>query len=286
MGIQQAIKKLPTGEPVSRRHFRVQGGIDLKPSDKSGDPKRRKTNHVQARLKVVASRLRDLFGAPERKPERPDPLDLLIATILSQNTNDVNSHKAYVHLKNEFPDFLDLADAKPRDIERLIKVGGIANKKSKTIVKVVARIRELFPRFDRRSLRIENRNTLIDRLRELNGVGYKTASCVSLFALGDDSAFPVDTHVHRVLNRLGIAAEKTPDKTYLAVRDSIPAGRGYEIHINLIRFGRKVCTAQRPKCYECNLFDICEWKEKSLQVKGELPPVDDKKVSFMLLEKV
>ncbi|MCL5021574.1 MAG: endonuclease III domain-containing protein, partial [Bacteroidetes bacterium] len=145
------------------------------------------------RLRIVASRLCDLFGTPERKKKLPDPLDLLIATVLSQNTNDVNSHKAYVNLKDKYPDFLDLAGAKPRDIERLIKVGGIANKKSRTIVKVVAEIRELFPRFDRRILLTEDRNTLIDRLRELNGVGYKTASCVSLFALGDDDAFPVDT---------------------------------------------------------------------------------------------
>ncbi|HQT90827.1 MAG TPA: endonuclease III [Candidatus Kryptobacter bacterium] len=253
---------------------------------KRKDPKHQKSGRTTSLLDVVASRLRDLFGVPQRKRRLPDPLELLIATVLSQNTNDVNSHKAYVNLKSKYPHFLDLAGAKPGEIVRLIKVGGIANKKSRTIINVVREIRKSFPHFDRKSLISEERNSLIDRLRELNGVGYKTASCLSLFALGDDDAFPVDTHVHRVLNRIGIVREKTPDKTYLAVRDFIPPGRGYEIHINLIRFGRKVCTAQRPKCYDCVIFDVCGWKEKCLDPPDEITSVDESKVRFMLLEKV
>lgn len=247
---------------------------------------RRGGRRIEARLDVIASRLRDLFGAPERKKKLPKPLDLLIATILSQNTNDVNSHKAYVNLKNRYPDFLRLANAKQRDVERLIQVGGIANKKSRTIIRIVKDVNENFRRFDRRSLRAEDRSNLIEKLTGLNGVGYKTASCVSLFALGDDDAFPVDTHVHRILNRIGIVSEKTPDKTFLAVRDFVPKGKGYEIHINLIRFGRKICTAQRPRCFDCVLFDVCEWKEKDLQQKEERSLRDDKKVNFMLLEEV
>lgn len=248
--------------------------------------KHRKNDRTTVRLNVVASRLRDLFGIPRRKSKLPDPLELLIATILSQNTNDVNSHRAFQNLKSGYQNFILIADAKPGQIEPLIKVGGIAKKKSRTIVRVVREIRRRFTRFDRRSLKQEERNTLIDRLRELDGVGYKTAACVSLFALGDDDAFPVDTHVHRVLNRIGIVREKTPDKTYLAVKDFILPGKGYEIHINLIRFGRKVCTALRPKCYECVLFDLCRWKEKSLQVPVKVASVDEKKIKFMLLEEV
>ncbi len=244
------------------------------------------SRRIEARLAVVASRLRDMFGVPKRKKKLPDPLDLLIATILSQNTNDINSHKAYTNLKTEYPDFLDLADASPREVERLIKVGGIANRKSKTIIHVVTKIGERFSRFDRKSLRALDRGDLIERLRELDGVGYKTASCVSLFALGDNGAFPVDTHVHRVLNRIGIIAEKTPDKTYLAVKDSIPTGMGFELHINLIRFGRKICSAQRPKCHECVLFDICGWKEKTLQTPDRVASIDERTVRFMLLEEV
>lgn len=251
-----------------------------------GSAKHRNVKRTQNRLETVAGRLRDLFGTPERKKKLPDPLELLIATILSQNTNDVNSHRAFVNLKNRYPDFSKLARTEPRDIERLIKVGGIARKKSRTIRKVAREITQTFPQFDRKTLRRTERDILIEQLRELDGVGYKTASCVSLFALGDDNAFPVDTHVHRVLNRIGIVSEKTPDKTFLAVKDCIPPGMGYEIHINLIRFGRKVCTAQNPGCGECVLFDACGWKEKTRQAEGRPQNIDEKKVKFMLLEEV
>ncbi|MFZ1083254.1 MAG: endonuclease III [Candidatus Kryptoniota bacterium] len=223
---------------------------------------------------------------PHRKRKLPDPLELLVATILSQNTNDVNSHRAFTNLKNVFPDFLSLANAQPRKIESLIKVGGIASKKSKTIVRIVREIKSNFEKFDCRSLRRFARENLIEKLCTMNGIGYKTASCVSLFALGDDDAFPVDTHVHRILNRLGIVKEKTPDKTYLGVKDLIPHRRGYELHINLIKFGRKVCTAQKPKCCGCLLFDLCNWKEKTLQVPDKAVNINKKRVEFMVLEKV
>ncbi len=251
-----------------------------------GNARQRNRKRTQEWLEAVAVRLRELFGKPERRKRLPEPLELLIATILSQNTNDVNSHRAFVNLKNRYPDFSKLAGASPREIERLIKVGGIARKKSKTITRVTREITETFPRFDRKSLKRFERDIIITRLTELDGVGYKTASCVSLFSLGDDNAFPVDTHVHRVLNRIGIASEKTPDKTYLAVKDAIPPGKGYEIHINLIKFGRKVCTAQNPGCRECIMYDICRWKEKSRQAERRPGKSDEEKVRFMHLEEV
>ncbi len=241
---------------------------------------------AEKRLIPVARRLRDLFGVPVRKRKLPDPLDLLIATILSQNTNDINSHKAFVNLKSVYPDFIELTDANPRSIEKLIKVGGIAKKKSKTIVSVATEVKKTFGRFDRKSLASIPPDQLVDKLTGLDGVGYKTASCVLLFALGDDDAFPVDTHVHRILNRIGIVHESTPDKTYVTVRDKIPSGMGYEIHINLIKFGRMICTAQRPRCYDCTLYDLCDWDEKV-----EAPPLktgerNQLKVDFMTLEEV
>lgn len=150
----------------------------------------------------------------------------------------------------------------------------------------MSEIEKRFKRFDKRSLRKIEPAELIERLRSLNGVGYKTASCVLLFSLGDDDAFPVDTHVHRILNRLGVVSEKTPDKTFLAIRNYIPHSRGYELHLNLIKFGRKTCTAQKPRCYECGLNDICKWKEKTLQTPGMKSRNKRRDVEFMLLESV
>ncbi len=241
---------------------------------------------TKLKLENIASKLRELLGVPRRQRRLPNPLELLIATILSQNTNDVNSHRAFTNLKNAYPDFLSLADVQPRKIESLIRVGGIAKKKSKTIARIVSEVKANFKSFDRRSLRRMSRDSLIGKLCTMNGVGFKTASCVCLFALGDDDAFPVDTHVHRVLNRLGITKERTPDRTYLQVKDFVPHKLGYEIHINLIKFGRKICTAQKPRCHRCSLFDLCEWSDKTLQIPANEKEVAARKVDFMLLENV
>jgi endonuclease-3 len=238
------------------------------------------------RLGIIASRLRDSFGVPIHKSRLPEPLDLLIATILSQNTNDINSHRAFTNLKDGYPDLRKLMNVKPKKVESLIRVGGIANKKSKVIVRVIQEIADKFEKFDKRSLRKIAREELIEKLRSLNGVGYKTASCVLLFSLGDDDAFPVDTHVHRILNRLGVVNEKTPDKTFLAVRNYIPRGLGYELHLNLIKFGRKTCTARNPRCNECGLYDICRWKQKSDHFQEVTIRKKERDVEFMLLENV
>lgn len=241
---------------------------------------------ITSKLNVVANRLRVSWGTPSRKRKLPDPLDLLIATILSQNTNDVNSHRAFTNLKSAYPNLRELAAVRPGRIETLIRVGGIARKKSKVIVRIVREIALNFGDFDRRNLRKIKREDLIDRLRKLNGIGYKTASCVLLFSLGDDDAFPVDTHVHRILNRLGIVARNNPDKTFLAVRDKIPLGRGYELHLNLIKFGRKTCTAQKPDCRHCELFDVCQWNGRMGEAVPGKKPKLRKDVEFMLLESV
>lgn len=241
---------------------------------------------IDLKLKVVAERLRASLGTPRRKSKMPDPLELLIATILSQNTNDINSHKAFINLKSAYPNLRELAAVRPRRIETLIRVGGLARKKSKVIVQVTGEIVRNFDDFDRRALRKLKGRDLLVRLRNLKGVGYKTASCVLLFSLGDDDAFPVDTHVHRILNRLGVVHTPTPDQTFLAVRDEIPKCRGYELHINLIKFGRKTCTAQKPRCHECELFDICKWKGKTRKEAFEKNPRSTRDVEFMLLESV
>jgi len=238
------------------------------------------------KLEILARRLRDSFGVPVRQHSFPEPLELLIATVLSQNTNDINSHRAFTNLKGSIPDFTALDSASPLKIERLIKVGGIAKKKSRAIIKIVREIKKKFNRFDRKTLKRIGRDQLVESLKEITGIGYKTAACVSLFAIGDDDAFPVDTHVHRILNRLGIVDEKTPDKTYNAVKDSIPSGMGYQLHINLIKFGRTTCTSQKPSCFGCPLYDICGWVGKSMKTTSNKPPVRDRRSEFMLLENV
>jgi endonuclease-3 len=243
-------------------------------------------SHIRSRLEEIAKRLRSYFGVPRRKTKLPEPLDLLVATVLSQNTNDLNSHKAFLNLKKAYPNLSDIKKTHPRKVETLIKVGGIARRKSRVIIQIVREVEMKIGKFNRRALNKINRDELIDKLCSMKGVGYKTASCVLLFSLGDNDAFPVDTHVHRILNRIGVVSEKAPDKTFLTVRTHIPPGSGYELHINLIKFGREICTARNPRCYGCRLFDICEWKGKGAQLSVAQKVKNRKKVDFVLLEKV
>jgi endonuclease-3 len=110
-------------------------------------------------------------------------------------------------------------------------------------------------------IRKMNSDEIYAELLQYSGVGVKTISCVLAFGLGRD-VFPVDTHVHRLSNRLGIAKANTPDKTFEQLKDRIPEGRKFLLHTLLIRFGRKVCRSQNPLCGRCRLYDLCGFKEK------------------------
>jgi endonuclease-3 len=106
---------------------------------------------------------------------------------------------------------------------------------------------------------------VLAELIAIKGVGFKTASCVLLFSLGRD-LFPVDTHVHRICSRLGLAPGcTTPDRTFHHMASLVPSGKGYSFHTNLIRFGRRVCRTSSPDCSHCPLFDECGYSGKRRQ---------------------
>ncbi len=113
-----------------------------------------------------------------------------------------------------------------------------------------------------RSLRRRPSDEIIERLTSFSGIGTKTAACVLLFSLGRE-VFPVDTHVHRICNRLGLAPEsKSPEETFRKMQGIVPRGKSYSFHINLIQFGRTVCRAQKPLCAFCPVFRLCTFKQK------------------------
>ncbi|MDH4071110.1 MAG: endonuclease III, partial [Ignavibacteria bacterium] len=127
-------------------------------------------------------------------------------------------------------------------------------------------------------------STIIDELTSMNGVGPKTAACVLLFSLGRD-IFPVDTHVHRICVRLGLAPEsRTPDETFRRMIGLVPRGKGYAFHTNLIRFGRTVCRSNVPLCGECNLYRYCRYDRKDRSRKRAAPT--EAEHHFMLLDNV
>ena len=115
-------------------------------------------------------------------------------------------------------------------------------------------------------------------LTSYNGVGVKTASCVLLFSLGRNIC-PVDTHVHRTLNRIGIVKTNNPEKTFYEILDKIPENTAHSFHTNLIRLGREICKPANPNCFICPVNKICKYDQKNLTVTKQI-----KKIDFMLLD--
>jgi endonuclease-3 len=211
---------------------------------------------LRARLRQIGRRLARAHGAPPA-PRRLPPLDELVLTILSQNTNDTNRDRAYAGLRRAFPAWSDVADAPVLAIERAIRSGGLAPTKAPRIRAVLRALRDRGIALDDRALRGIRHDRLYALLTALPGVGPKTAACVLLFSL-DRAYFPVDTHVHRVAIRLGLVPRNaTAVRTQELLQDAVDPADMYALHMNLIRHGRHVCVALRPICSECVLAADC-----------------------------
>ena len=192
-------------------------------------------------------------------PWRPhnEPVAELVLTLLSQNTSDANSGRAFIRLLDAFPDWPSLLDADVKAIERAIQPGGLAPTKAP---RLQAMLREVWSRCDSFDLSFLRERPLEEArawLRSLPGVGPKTAACVLLFSLGRP-ALPVDTHVHRVAKRLGLVPEKsTAEQAHELLEPMLTPEQIYPFHIHLIKHGRRTCSAQRPKCPSCPLLQSC-----------------------------
>ena len=231
------------------------------------------------RIPEIIRRLDDAYGIPEWRPHR-DPLAELILTILSQNTSDGNSGRAFVRLMERFPTWNAVADAPLPDLIAAIQPGGLAPTKAPRIQGVLREVRERTGGYDLSFLGEMPVEEARAWLADLHGVGPKTVSCVLMFALGM-SAMPVDTHVFRVAMRLGLIAERVPvqrstvsrqpsaaakpdrtaamtaEKAHALLEAMVPPEEYYAFHIGLIKHGRRTCTAQRPACGACVLADVC-----------------------------
>lgn len=231
-------------------------------------------------IKKVNKLLIDYFGIPKRNAKLPNPVDMLIATILSQNTNDNNSYKAFRQFREKFKTWEEAANARRTSIESAIKVAGLGKQKSAAIKTFLTDIQKKKGEISLNYLSKMPNGDAINELTGYNGVGVKTASCVLLFSMGKNVC-PVDTHVHRTVNRIGIVNEKTPDKTFITLNDNFPPKIAHSFHTNLIRLGREICKPKNPSCGICPLVKVCQYEEKDLQIKKTY-----KKNDFMLLDNV
>jgi endonuclease-3 len=207
------------------------------------------------------------YGEPKNEPDH-NPLGGLIATILSQHTSDSNSERAYQQLVTAFPTWEAVRDAATDRIAEAIKCGGLANIKSVRIQEVLHMLTERqqeqggtqsLAAFLSDELAKRTTEEALRYLRTLPGVGPKTAACVLMFHL-DRPAFPIDTHVWRTARRLGLIGPKvSADAAHTLFAQVVPPEWVYPLHVNLIRHGRQICHAQRPKCTVCPLYSECAY---------------------------
>ncbi len=199
--------------------------------------------------------LEDLYGVPEA--EGIDPVDLLVMTILSQNTSDTNSHRAFAKLKLSFRDYEELLGAPEKEIAGKIREGGLAEIKAQRIKSALRKIKEDEGSVSLRFLEDLEKEKAAAYLMSLPGVGPKTTSVILLFAFGMPF-MPVDTHVHRVSRRLGLVPEDASVNRAQAVLEAItPPEKYLSLHLNLIRHGRRICRARNPRHEECALRSLC-----------------------------
>lgn len=206
------------------------------------------------RLRAILDRLREEYGRPVGHPHRA-PVDELVLTVLSQNTNDRNRDVAYGRLRERFDSWTAVGEAPVEDVEDALRPGGLAPTKAVRIQQILRALGD----DDLAWLETAPLDEARRFLCALPGIGRKTAACVLLFAYGRPD-IPVDTHVYRVGTRLGLfrpgaSLDEAHDEMLRLARDCDP----YEAHVALIRHGRRTCVARVPRCGECPLRRMCPY---------------------------
>src|SRR5215212_1625649 len=212
----------------------------------------------------IIQNLERAYGVPVNKWTGWDVLDMLVSVILSQATSDVNSDRTYDALKKRFPTWDAVLRARESTIADTIRTGGLANQKAAVIKNLLRQIKERNGSLDLSFLRDAPPEEAARYLSQFRGVGPKTVACTLLFAC-DNEIFPLDTHIFRVLRRVGLIPSKCSDEFAHAVMNRlVPAGKFYSFHVNLIRHGRKLCRPRDPVCERCPVVEYCDYGQKNI----------------------
>lgn len=206
----------------------------------------------------VHAALADHYGYLEWRP-RIDPLSELVLTILSQHTSDLNRDRAFERMRERFPTWEAVRDAPTEELADAIRSGGLANQKAPRIQETLRLITEERGELDLSFLPAMSLQDAKAWLASFRGVGPKTAACVLMFACGMP-ALPVDTHVYRVSQRLGLIGERTnAEQAHVVLEAMTEPEQRYTFHVNMITHGRRVCKAQRPLCEVCVVQSWCNY---------------------------
>lgn len=214
-------------------------------------------------IRRVVENLDGEYGAKRNRPNRK-PLDTLVGIILSQQNSSASSRACFAELKRRFPTWEDVLAAPVGSVEDAIRRGGLARIKATRIQAVLRNLLERHGSLELAGLSKMPPDAAVAELVRLPGVGPKTARCVLLFALGVD-VFPMDVHIFRIAERLGLIAPKTPDeRAHRIVGALIPVGRRYSAHVNMVEHGRTTCRPTAPKCDACCLLEYCAFGQRRL----------------------
>jgi endonuclease-3 len=221
------------------------------------------------RAKAIHISLLDFYGSPDWINPLP-PMDELISTILSQNTNDVNRDVAFHALKEAYKNWETLRDAPEEEVIDFIRPAGLANQKGPRIQSVLKQITKLRGELSIDFLADLSPEEARQWLLQFKGVGPKTAAIVLQYSLGLP-AFAVDTHVYRIMGRLGIKPQAmNADKAHGYLEELFPMESYFAAHINLIRLGREICHARKPNCPACPLSQACDYYAEHYDAQGRL----------------
>ena len=207
------------------------------------------------KLVTVWESLFRYYGSPNRPSGTP--LEVLIKTVLSQNTNDRNRDRAYEALRNRFPHWELVLEAPEEEIAHCLRPGGLNRQKARRIKEILRTVKRRWGLGEMEEICRLGKRKALSFLLGLPGVGPKTAYCVLAFGC-DMDVFPVDTHVLRITKRLGILDQRTSaEEAHEILAPLVPPGKARDLHLLLIRYGREVCKARRPLCERCLFPELC-----------------------------
>jgi endonuclease-3 len=214
-------------------------------------------------LNYIIQNLESAYGVPENR-RASDPLDMLIKIILSQATTDTNSRRTFAELKRRFPAWEAALAARESAIAAAIKSGGLARQKAKVIKGVLKQIKESRGALDLSFLNEMSNEEAAKYLSQFRGIGPKTIACTLLFACRKE-VFPLDTHIFRVLRRVGLIPQKCSDaRAHELMSRLVPAGKFYSFHVNLVQHGRAICRPRDPLCERCPIVEYCDYGQSQI----------------------